>query len=140
MAETEIPTEPSRAFRILKAVGATAKVSPRRSIRPFPADIRGEQRSEAVLELATSNAAKILGSDAKVALDPTGDLTDLGFDSLAAVELRNELWLEIGAKVPIEMIRRSPTLRESSDWVLSVAEESGRETPTSQPLRLPGEH
>ena len=55
------------------------------------AGLTGEDRTAAVLDLVRASVAAILGHGGSSAISPTRAFNEIGFDSLAAVELRNRL-------------------------------------------------
>ena len=62
-----------------------------------------------VLELVGGHVAGVLGYDASEAFDAQRNFKDLGFDSLAAVELKNRLGQATGLKLPSTLIFDHPT-------------------------------
>ncbi|MGA8363768.1 MAG: type I polyketide synthase [Solirubrobacteraceae bacterium] len=62
-----------------------------------------------VLELVGGHVAGVLGYDSSEALDTQRNFKDLGFDSLAAVELKNRLGQATGLKLPSTLIFDHPT-------------------------------
>jgi acyl carrier protein len=64
-----------------------------------------------VSELVRGHVAGVLGHDSPEAIDQQRAFKELGFDSLAAVELRNRLSQATGLKLPSTLILRLPHAR-----------------------------
>ncbi|ORA74309.1 hypothetical protein BST28_22665, partial [Mycolicibacter kumamotonensis] len=61
-------------------------------------------RETVVLQFVCTAIAEVLGHESPTAIDPEQAFTDLGFDSLAALELRNRLAQATGVRVPATLI------------------------------------
>ena len=67
------------------------------------------EREQIVLELVVRQVAGVLGHATPDAIDPLQPFKDLGFDSLAAVELRNNLARAADVALPATLIFDYPT-------------------------------
>jgi acyl transferase domain-containing protein len=76
------------------------------------------ERERIVLELTLAHIATVLGHSSPQALDPQRALRDLGFDSLAAVELRNRLAADTGLRLPATLAFDHPTAAAVSERLL----------------------
>jgi acyl carrier protein len=73
------------------------------------ANVPEAEREGVVLELVRGHVAAILGHDSGSAIGPATSFRDLGFDSLAAVELRNRLGEASGRSLPSTVVFDYPT-------------------------------
>ncbi len=81
-----------------------------------------------VAELVRSHVAGVLGHDSAAAIDPERAFKELGFDSLAAVELRNRLNQASGLKLPSTLIFDYPTSSAVAGYLRSKVEGAKRTT------------
>ncbi|MFF8446002.1 SDR family NAD(P)-dependent oxidoreductase, partial [Streptomyces californicus] len=91
------------ATRRAAAGGAAASLSGR------IAALGPAEQSAAVLELVRVEVAAVLGHAGASAIDPASAFTDLGFDSLSAIELRNRLNAATGLRLTATLIFDYPT-------------------------------
>ncbi|GGK08952.1 polyketide synthase [Streptomyces camponoticapitis] len=78
------------------------------------------ERERIVLDLVRTQIAAVLGHDSGTAIDPRRAFTELGFDSLAAIELRNALGSATGLRLTSTLIFDHPTPRALVDHVLET--------------------
>jgi acyl transferase domain-containing protein/D-arabinose 1-dehydrogenase-like Zn-dependent alcohol dehydrogenase/acyl carrier protein len=96
---------------------ADAKGSLARKLAEAPA----AEWEKIVSELVRGQVAGILGHGSSDAVDPQRAFKDLGFDSLAAVELRNRLSQTTGLKLPSTLIFDHPTPAAVAELLRSKA-------------------
>ncbi|WP_433575550.1 type I polyketide synthase [Nocardia brasiliensis] len=81
------------------------------------AQLRGSERESELLRLVCVEVASVLRYPSGDAVDPERAFTDLGFDSLGAVELRNRLSFETGLVIPTTVIFDHPSPAAIADYL-----------------------
>ncbi|MFE6396912.1 type I polyketide synthase, partial [Streptomyces sp. NPDC057838] len=75
--------------------------------------------ADAVLGIVRSHVAGVLGHPSADAVDPARPFTDLGIDSLSAVELRNGMNRITGLRLPSTLVFDHPTCRDLAGFLLA---------------------
>ncbi|HEV7614610.1 MAG TPA: type I polyketide synthase, partial [Solirubrobacterales bacterium] len=138
-----------RALREAARAGTLAPLFaglvPARSKRPAPpsgalasqlAAAPEAEREGLALALVRTHAAAVLGHAATREVDPAANFKDLGFDSLAAVELRNRLAQASGLKLEPTLVFDYPTAQQLARHLLGMVEG----TTTRPAVRVPRQH
>ncbi|HEY5261622.1 MAG TPA: acyl carrier protein, partial [Solirubrobacteraceae bacterium] len=79
------------------------------SLAPRLLGLSESEREQVVLELVQGETATVLGLDLPASLDPERAFKELGFSSLAAVELRNRLAAVTGLRLATTLAFDYPT-------------------------------
>jgi acyl carrier protein len=82
------------------------------------AALPAEQRREHLTAMLRRIVAEVLGHGSPTDVDPETAFSDLGFDSLAAIELRNKLRAATGQHVGVAVVFDYPTVAKMSGWLV----------------------
>ncbi|WP_337661993.1 type I polyketide synthase [Actinoalloteichus sp. AHMU CJ021] len=89
------------------------------SLRDELAGLGPEERNRVVLSLVRAQVAVVLGYRSSDSVSVDRSFSDLGFDSLTAVELRNRLGAETGLRLPATMVFDYPSPAALAGFVVS---------------------
>ena len=127
-----VGVRPSRLFAV-----APPGAEPERGEKARLSDTLGAQnpaeRDRTVLRLVRAQVAAVLGHPDLSTVAPTRAFTELGFDSLTAVDLRNRLDAATGATLPSTLVFDHPTPRALATWLLGELT-PGTDEPSSEPV------
>ncbi|MDB1090425.1 SDR family NAD(P)-dependent oxidoreductase, partial [Streptomyces sp. ACA25] len=110
-AATFTATRPSPLLAELPEVRDRARTTPTSGsgLREQLAELHAAERDRVLLDLVVAAVAAVLGHRDRAAVDPGTAFTDLGLDSLTAVELRNRLTGATGLPLPTTLVFDHPT-------------------------------
>ncbi|WP_143265325.1 SDR family NAD(P)-dependent oxidoreductase, partial [Amycolatopsis lexingtonensis] len=91
-----------------------------RSFVPRLGELAPDAQTRELLDLVRELAASVLGHGSAVAIDPDTGFTEIGFDSLTVVELRNRLGYATGLTLPATVLFDHPNPRVLSAHLLSL--------------------
>ncbi|MER6121057.1 SDR family NAD(P)-dependent oxidoreductase, partial [Streptomyces sp. NPDC001743] len=103
-----------------RASGATAEPSGAGSWAQRTAVLPEEERQHTVTELVRTTVATVLGHTTPATLDDSRAFRDLGFDSLAGVDLRNRLAAATGLRISTTAVFDHPTPRSLAGHMLTL--------------------
>ncbi|MBF6398034.1 hypothetical protein IU438_19820 [Nocardia cyriacigeorgica] len=111
LAEVLTGLAPARARRANNGAGG--------SLADRLAAVPADEREAVVLGVVREQAAAVLGHTSAAAVDPDTPFSELGFDSLGGVELRNRLAESAGMRLPSTLVFNYPTAAAVAKLVLS---------------------
>ncbi|MCM3885873.1 type I polyketide synthase, partial [Frankia sp. R82] len=94
------------------------------------AALRGPELADALLRLVRDRAAAVLGHTSADAIAADMLFSELGFDSLTAVEFRNTLAAATGLRLPAGLVFDHPTPEAVATWLAARVEPAGPPVPT----------
>ncbi len=95
------------------------------------ASVPEAERASVVLGLVRKHVAAVAGHDTPEEIDPERTFKDLGFDSLAAVELRNLLEQVTELRLPATLVFDHPTPLDVAELLRSRADDLTTDAPVS---------
>ncbi|WP_405365494.1 SDR family NAD(P)-dependent oxidoreductase [Kitasatospora sp. NBC_00039] len=91
------------------------------------AGLSADERTRTLLDLVRTHVAAVLHHESSAAIDSKRAFTEIGFDSLSAVELRNRLNQETGLRLPATLVFDYPTPQALADHIKETV--VGADTP-----------
>ncbi|MEV7398776.1 type I polyketide synthase [Streptomyces sp. NPDC091267] len=93
-----------------------------------------DERARILLDTVRTQVASVLGQPSSEAVGPDSAFRDQGFDSLAAVELRNLLVGSTGLRLPATLVFDYPNSRAVAGYLDTLLTGTTRTAPTAIPL------
>ncbi|CDR16261.1 modular polyketide synthase [Streptomyces iranensis] len=97
-----------------------------------------EERERILLDMVQQEAARVLGHSAAATLDPDVLFTEIGLDSLMAVELRDRLAKRTALRLPPSFVFDHPTLRMLAWQLRDELEKTDADAPPGSSAPAPG--
>ncbi len=129
-AAGQLPAIFGGLVRVPARRGAAGSGSLARRLAAAPAS----EAREIVLGLVQAQVAGVLGHASSEAVDPQRAFTELGFDSLSAVDLRNRLNQATGLKLPATLIFDHPTPAAVAELLRSRVDGAERVARAARPV------
>nr|URG42898.1 PieA6 [Streptomyces conglobatus] len=118
--------------------GPDAEAGTPAALRQRLAELTAGERDEAVRELVAAQVAAVLGHPTTEVVESSAGLPELGFDSLAATELRNGLRAATGLPLAASLVFEHPTLKALTAHLVAGLESSDTPLePTAGPADAP---
>lgn len=96
------------------------------------------ERYQTVLDLVCARAAAVLGHATAGAVEADRPFSEIGFDSMTALELRNRLQETVGQRLPVTILFDHPTPAELAKYLLSELDVAGTGAVRDSPEIGPG--
>ncbi|WP_329618499.1 type I polyketide synthase [Streptomyces sp. S465] len=121
-----------RAIEAAREPAGETRTDEASALRRELAALAGDARDERLLALVRAHVAAVLRYPAPESVEPDRPFKELGFDSIAAVELRNRLRAATGLSLPTTVVFDYPTPRTLAGHLL--AEVDPGEAATAHPV------
>ncbi|MGB3438706.1 MAG: type I polyketide synthase, partial [Actinophytocola sp.] len=132
-----------RPSPLLSALPEAAAPAPALPDRAGSADLHRKlaagDRDEVLLDLVRAAAAEVLGHTGGDAVEPDRAFSELGFDSLTAVELRDRVAALTGIALPATLVFDHPSARVLAAHLAVLLGETGSAEETPEPAAQPGD-
>ncbi len=120
-AQAKAGTLPSLLRAIVPMPVRRAADAARGSLLRLLGDASESERQRIALDLVRTETAAVLGHGSGAAIEPQRSFKELGFDSLAAVELRNRLDALSGLSLTATVVFDYPNATALADYLLDIA-------------------
>ncbi|MEU5952062.1 type I polyketide synthase [Streptomyces sp. NPDC047525] len=148
-AVRELPMVPpvfSTLVRTTARRAAETGVDPAAALRDRLASLADDERERVLLDLVRTQASAVLGHAGPEAVSLGQAFTELGFDSLTAVDLRNRLNLATGLRLPATLVFDYPTPAALAEFIgtefagapVVAAPPATVVAPTDEPIAIVG--
>ncbi|MFD7340191.1 type I polyketide synthase, partial [Streptomyces violascens] len=94
-------------------------------------ELAGPERSELISEVITEELVLALGRVGDDSVAPTETFTELGLNSLSAMELRGRLASVTGVKLPVTVLFDHPTVEQLTKVLVELMAEAERKNPVA---------
>jgi acyl carrier protein len=126
--------------RLLSAIVPGPVAAPDASLRaPLLAQLQSgtpRQRETLITTFVREGIRRVIGHPLSATINPNQPLSELGLDSLMAVELRNVLGEGLGRSLPVTLMFDYPTLQDLERYL--IAELTSNERNASAPSEISG--
>ena len=114
----EIPPVLSHFAKTEAAAGKAQQVQKKSELVLRLEEADPEARHQILVDYLRDQAVRVLGLDPSVSVDPHKPLSEMGLDSLMAIELKNALDKAVGQKLPATMVFNYPTIDALAGYLL----------------------
>ncbi|MFD7659206.1 SDR family NAD(P)-dependent oxidoreductase, partial [Actinosynnema sp. NPDC059797] len=122
-----------------RTAGGAAEQSEQSTLQRRLAGLAEADRDRVLLDLVRSHVAAVLGHDSGNEIEPKRAFNELGFDSLAAVELRNRLNAATGLRLPATLVFDYPNPAALVGHIASTLTGSAPAPATTAPVVRPAD-